>query len=105
MKAADELKKSLFISLWFMLLTFPLMVVRVNTIEKVVEWRWPNMAYVGIGSFFLSYAWRYLLARKKDGAGKPASGINGESGPLPRRPFEESRFYRPALAALALAAR
>lgn len=104
MKAADELKKSLFISLWFMLLTFPLMVVRVNTIEKVVEWRWPNMAYVGIGSFFLSYAWRYLLARKKDGAGKPASGINGESGPLPRRPFEESRFYRPALAALALAA-
>ncbi len=43
------IKKSFIVSLWFMLLTFPIMVIRVNTIEKVVEWRWANLAWVGLG--------------------------------------------------------
>ena len=61
MKASAEFKKSIFISLWFMLLTFPILVIRVNTIEKVVEWRWRNMAFIGIGSFLFSFGWRYML--------------------------------------------
>jgi len=39
MKITVELKKSFFIALWFILLTFPIMVIRVNTIEQVVVWR------------------------------------------------------------------
>ena len=52
-------KKSLGIALWFMFLALPLMVVRVNTIKNVVEWRWWSMLYVGIGAFFLSLLWQW----------------------------------------------
>jgi branched-chain amino acid transport system permease protein len=65
MKILDELKQSLVISVWFMFLTMPIMVIRVNTIEKIVEWRWHNMMYIGIGSFLLSFVWRYMLTRKE----------------------------------------
>ncbi len=65
-----EIKKSFLVSLWFMFLTFPIMVIRVNTIDKQVEWRWENMLLVGIGSFFFSYIWRYLLRRKEMGRKK-----------------------------------
>ena len=46
-----KIKRSFLVSVWFMFLTFPIMVIRVNTIEKVVVWRWKNMLFVGIGSF------------------------------------------------------
>ena len=70
MKTLSEFKKSLVISLWFMLLTFPILVIRVNTIENLVEWRWRNMAIIGVGAFFLSFVWRRLLGR--EGAGPEA---------------------------------
>lgn len=46
-----EIKKTFFISLWFVFLTFPIMVIKVNSIEKTVIWRWENMLYVGVGIF------------------------------------------------------
>jgi len=101
MKALSELKKSLIISLWFMLLTFPIMVIRVNTIEKVVEWRWWNMAFIGIGSFLLSFVWRYLLGRKEKGR-KLAEAGSVEVRPFSQRLLDEPRIYRPALAAVTL---
>ena len=61
----EGVKQSVVISLWFMFLTFPIMVIRVNTIEKIIEWRWMNMVYVGIGSFVLSFVWRHLLGRRR----------------------------------------
>ena len=64
---ANELKKSSLACLWFMFLTFPIMVIRVNTVEKIIEWRWANLFYVGIGSFVLSALWRYLIRRKEQG--------------------------------------
>jgi branched-chain amino acid transport system permease protein len=60
-----EIKKSLLASAWFVFLTFPIMVIRVNTIEKVVEWRWKNMIVTAIAGFILSYVWRYFIKRKK----------------------------------------
>ena len=47
----NELKKSFLVSLWFMFLTFPIMVIRVNTVENIIEWRWANLFFVGVGSF------------------------------------------------------
>lgn len=63
-----DFKQSLFISAWFMLLTFPLMVIRVNTIEMTVRWRWENLLWVGLGAFVLSYVWRYLMEKKEAGS-------------------------------------
>jgi len=59
-----EIVKSFLIALWFMFLTFPIMVIKVNTIDQTITWRWMNMLYVGGGAFFLSMLWRFLMARK-----------------------------------------
>jgi branched-chain amino acid transport system permease protein len=68
-RTLGETVKSLGVALWFMFLTFPIMVIKVNALEKTIEWRWMRMVYVGIGAFFLSFVWRYLLERKEKGAG------------------------------------
>ncbi|MBI4632824.1 MAG: branched-chain amino acid ABC transporter permease [Deltaproteobacteria bacterium] len=65
MKNLTALKQPLLVSAWFMFLTFPLMVIRVNTIENVVEWRWRNMIWVGTASFLLTFLWRYLSDRRE----------------------------------------
>lgn len=62
-----EIKQSFLTALWFMFLTFPIMVIRVNTVEDIIEWRWRNMAGVGAAFFFLSFIWRYLIRRKESG--------------------------------------
>jgi branched-chain amino acid transport system permease protein len=97
MKAVTEFKKSLAVSLWFMFLTFPIMVVKVNTIEKIVEWRWRNMFFIGIGSFLFSFVWRYLLERKQ----KQTESQTG-FGSWGRLILEEPRVYRPILVVMAL---
>lgn len=92
----DEIKKSFLVSIWFMFLTFPLMVIRVNTIHNVVEWRWQNMLIVGVGSFFLSFVWRYMIRRKEMGSKAP-TGEEITKIPLGQRIFQERKVYVPAL--------
>lgn len=60
-----EIKKSIVISIWFMILTFPIMVIKVNTIENTVIWRWGSLIGMGIGSFLMATLWRYLIDRKR----------------------------------------
>jgi len=64
MFSLKELRRAFLTSLWFMFLTFPLLVMKVNTINDTVVWRWMNLLYVGVGSFFLSILWKYLLERR-----------------------------------------
>lgn len=84
-----------------MFLTFPIMVIRVNTVENIVEWRWERMFMVGIGSFFLSFVWRFLLKRKE--RGKKAVD-SGETDIIPWnvRILQDRRFSIPGLIALAV---
>jgi branched-chain amino acid transport system permease protein len=93
-----EIKKSFLVSLWFMFLTFPIMVIRVNTIYKQVEWRWENMLLVGIGSFFFSFIWRYLLRRKEMGHKKELAEKAGVRLTLWQRITEDRRIYLLVLA-------
>ncbi|HVN72270.1 MAG TPA: branched-chain amino acid ABC transporter permease [Desulfomonilia bacterium] len=69
-RSAGEIGKSSVVALWFMFLTFPIMVMKVNPLDKTILWRWMNMAYVGIGTFSLSFIWRFLMERKEMGATK-----------------------------------
>jgi branched-chain amino acid transport system permease protein len=78
----NELKKSILVSIWFMLLTFPIMVIRVNSIEKTVIWRWENLALIGIGSFVLSFVWRWALRRKEAGEAADSGSSGKEAGRL-----------------------
>jgi len=97
----DEIKKSFLASIWFMFLTFPIMVIRVNTVENIVEWRWERMFWVGIGSFFLSFVWRFFLKRKELGI---KAADSGEEGRIPWhvRIVQDRRFSTPGLIALAV---
>ena len=70
MTIIDEIKKSCVASLWFIFLTFPIAVIKIDSVNNTVKWRWNNMAYIGIGSFFLSMLWRYMIKKKETGGKK-----------------------------------
>lgn len=79
MNLRNEIKQSTIAALWFVFLTFPLMVVRVNTSEQVVEWRWMNVLWVAVGAFILSYLWRLAMARKQYKKALDEDGIEKHS--------------------------
>jgi len=86
-----------------MFLTFPIMVIRVDTIEKIIEWRWMNMIYVGLGSFVLSFVWRYLLRKGVSGRTERAdAGIEQKS--FLQRVASEKRLSVPAIGIVAVVA-
>ena len=101
MMTLEEIKRSLLVSIWFMFLTFPIMVIRVNTIEKIVEWRWKNMLFIGVGSFFLSFLWRYMMERKETGGqDEPQDSVNRI--PLSQRIMEDRRIFIPGLIGISI---
>lgn len=100
-KYLEGLKHSAVISLWFMFLTFPIMVIRVNTIENIIEWRWMNLIYIGCGSFFLSFLWRSLSERGTRKR-KLINARDGEDRSLPQRILGERKIYLPGLGAIAV---
>ncbi len=59
-----HLKRAFGIGLWFMFLTLPLMVVRVNTISHEIEWRWANLAWVGLCAFAIAWFWQFSIERR-----------------------------------------
>ncbi len=64
MHVLKELKKGLLISLWFVFLTFPIMVIKVDPIARTVGWRWENAMYMAIGTFVVYIIVQFLLYRK-----------------------------------------
>ncbi len=99
---AENLKKSIIVSLWFVFLTFPLMVVRVNTMDQVVEWRWMNILWVALGSFVLSYVWRYMLERQQHR--KAVADEGGETRTKVALLLEDMTFRNRAMGVLLVAA-
>jgi branched-chain amino acid transport system permease protein len=91
-----EIKKSLGAALWFMFLTFPIMVIRVNTIDNTIAWRWDRLLWVGIGSFVLSLVWRRLMRRRPNRQGRPDAAPS-RSALLAQQFFKNPRIVRPAL--------
>ena len=95
----EHIKRSLGVALWFMFLTLPLMVIRVNTIKHVVEWRWLNMAWVGLAAFVLALVWRFTLARRRQQQAMQKEEQTARV-PLSQKIMEEPRAYRPLVAAI-----
>ncbi|SLM27503.1 leucine/isoleucine/valine transporter subunit; membrane component of ABC superfamily [Desulfamplus magnetovallimortis] len=98
MTVKNELIKSILASIWFMFLTFPIMVIKVNTVTDTVEWRWYNMAVVGIGSFFISMLWRYLIRKKEEGSKKEKKDT---VGPV-QRILQDKKYFLPGIGAALL---
>ena len=61
-------RNALVTALWFMFLTFPIMVIKVNTTENLIIWRWHNLLYVGVTAFtasLLTALYRQYCDRKR----------------------------------------
>ena len=69
-KGADMnmILRALMVSVWFMALTFPLVVLKVDALNDTILFRWENMASIGVGAFVLSIFWRWSMERKARGA-------------------------------------
>lgn len=99
MISLKETKRSFLISIWFMFLTFPIMVIKVNPLEETVDWRWKNMIFVGIGSFVLSIIGRILMERSRKRREKKALE-KAEQVNLLHIILRENRYLYPLAGAL-----
>ncbi len=79
MNIKSEIKQSVIVSVWFMFLTFPLLVIKVNPLDSTIKWRWENMLAIGIATFIGSFFWRHYMRQKdlkaSDNAQKNDSSI------------------------------
>jgi branched-chain amino acid transport system permease protein len=66
MVSLKELKKGFFTSLWFVFLTFPIVVIKVDPIERTVMWRWQNALYMAAGTFCVYLLVKYFQHRKEN---------------------------------------
>ncbi|MBW2689993.1 MAG: high-affinity branched-chain amino acid ABC transporter permease LivM [Deltaproteobacteria bacterium] len=99
----DNIKQSMLVALWFVFLTFPLMVVKVNTLKNIVEWRWMNMLWVAIGAFVLSVIWRWAMARRHLKNKEAEYGEEEDAKPgLGQRLLEDPKVFKPVLIVLAV---
>jgi len=100
----QNIKRSLGIALWFIFLTFPFMVVRVNTLKDIVEWRWMNMLWVGIGAFVLSLVWRWAIERKERRGEQQKQGEESADSDIPfaQRLLEDPKLFRPLVISVGL---
>lgn len=62
----EYLKKSIIASIWLIFLTFPITVIKVNTIENTIDWRWVNAAGAGLVGFIFSYIWNIFQDNKSN---------------------------------------
>lgn len=79
------IRNSVLVALWIMVLTFPIMVIRVNTITNTIDWRWGNLLMTGVGSLVVAHVWRYFLHRAPRGA-RRSTVQNGSATDRPRQP-------------------
>lgn len=79
MKLAHEAKWSLLTALWLLVLTFPLMIIRVNTITDTIEWRWERLLLIGIGGLVVTFLWRFVQARQAEQGSRDTTLDNADT--------------------------
>jgi branched-chain amino acid transport system permease protein len=65
MDVFKELKKGALISLWFVFLTFPVMVIKVDPIARTVVWRWHYALFMAFGTLFVYFLAQVFLQKKE----------------------------------------
>ncbi len=73
-----EVKRAVGVALWFMVLTLPLMVIKVNPLEQTVVWRWANLGLVGGAAFMVT-----LLVGAHGRYRRSGQGMAGPCQPSP----------------------
>ncbi len=98
MVTIKDIKQSFFIALWFMLLTFPIMVIKINPVRNAIDFRWDNLFIVGLAGFFASLLWTYFMRAKELRRKKKT----GDDIPAVHRLLQNERFRLPFLCGVAI---
>lgn len=102
MISLKDIRNGFFVGLWFVFLTFPIMVIKVNPIENSITWRWHNMLYVGFGAFLVYLVSRIILQRKAARQKRIRMGLEQEKVDWSQNFFSKPKLYLPVLAAGAI---
>lgn len=88
----QRMTKAALAAVWFMVLTFPLMGLKINTTAKTMDLRWDRTALMGVSIFVLALLWHWYFDRKALGrpmiplSRRTLAGIRRVTGnPLLRR--------------------
>ncbi len=99
---ARHIKSAAGVALWFMFLTLPIMVIRVNTLKQEVEWRWPNMFWIGAGTFCCAIIWSMAIEhRQKRGREERLDSYPDTQG-FGHRVLNDPRYFGPLLCLVAI---
>ena len=63
----QRILKAAIAALWFMLLTLPVLGIKLNTVAKTVDWRFDRIFALGAGIFVLALIWDWCFSRKAAG--------------------------------------
>jgi len=72
----SEIRKSVIVAIWFSIISFPLVAIQVDYIESTIHFKWNYLLLIAVGTFFVSYVWRYFLERmEKTRKAEAAGGV------------------------------
>ena len=99
MISSHDCRQAILTSLWFMFLTFPIVVIKVNTAENLVVWRWRNLLCVGVVTALASLLVSvYRHFRNRGQRSERAVEEKGGGVTLRERFFDTPAVYRPVFA-------
>ena len=93
--------KAAIAALWFMLLTLPVLGLKLNTIERTVTWRLDRIALLGIAIFGLALLWDWCFSRKAIGLAIIKLPAGFGIGPAMAALSQKPKLMAASLAALA----
>lgn len=93
--------KAAIAALWFMLLTLPVLGLKLNTIERTVTWRLDRIALLGIAIFGLALLWDWCFSRKARGLAIIKLPAGFGLGPAMAALSQKPKLMASTLAALA----
>lgn len=102
MISLKDIQKGVLVSLWFVFLTFPLLVIKVNPIERVITWRWHNMIWVATASFCCYLATKAYKARTLARQKRVKMGLEKEPADQPGKLLSDPKIYLPLLIIISL---
>ena len=93
--------KAAIAALWFMLLTLPVLGLKLNTIERTDTWRLDRIALLGIAIFGLALLWDWCFSRKARGLAIIKLPAGFGIGPAMAALSQKPKLMAASLAALA----
>jgi branched-chain amino acid transport system permease protein len=98
----NDIKNSFINAIWFMVLLFPLLVMKVGVTRGVahVEFRWSNLPLIGIVGLVLSYLWGVALRWNSKQSGRARASLENSASSRGL----QSYFAKPAIKNTALLA-